>query len=85
MKTPHIAGKEPIISEMNPGEYYWCACGLSKKQPFCDGSHIDSGYGPVKLILTKKKKIAWCVCKHTKKPPFCDATHITLHPYKKIK
>jgi len=55
--------------------YYWCACGLSKKQPFCDGSHTSTDFQPVKYMAEKSKTIFFCGCKQTANPPFCDGSH----------
>ena len=70
--------KKPYAVELEAGEYYWCACGLSKKQPFCDGSHKGTNFTPVKFILDKKETKYLCGCKATKTPPFCDGTHNKL-------
>lgn len=78
---PVIAGLRSIKLEMMPGEYYWCACGQSKNQPFCDGSHAGSGFTPVKTRITEKKPVKWCACKHTLTPPFCDHSHRNLEGY----
>ncbi len=75
---PHIADKKPLVLEMEPGTYYWCSCGLSKKQPFCDGSHKGTDFTPVKLVIDKKRKFAWCLCKHSEKGPQCDGAHVKL-------
>ncbi|MDD2706411.1 MAG: CDGSH iron-sulfur domain-containing protein [Verrucomicrobiae bacterium] len=72
---PVIAGRTPIILEMQPGDYYWCACGRSKQQPFCDGSHRGTGFKPIKTTITEVRTVAWCACKHSKNRPFCDGTH----------
>ena len=78
MSKPKIADKFPKVLEMEPGEYYWCACGKSSKQPFCDGSHKGTEFIPKLVKIEEKKKVYWCMCKHTKNPPFCDGTHKTL-------
>jgi len=78
METPKIADTKPLIISMEAGEYYWCACGESKTQPFCDGSHKGTDFSPLKVALPDPKKVAWCLCKHTKKPPFCDGSHSKL-------
>ncbi len=74
--------KTPYLMSMKAGEYWWCSCGESAKQPFCDGSHKSGGRGklPLKVVLETAKKVAWCGCKKTKKPPFCDGTHARLRP-----
>lgn len=78
MSEPKIAGLKPIKLEMESGEYFWCACGLSATQPFCDGSHKGSGFSPVKVTIEEKTLVAWCACKHSKKGAFCDGTHRQL-------
>jgi CDGSH iron-sulfur domain-containing protein 3 len=79
MIKPEIAKKEPYEIELEKGTYFWCACGKSKTQPFCDGSHNkESMFEPVKFKIEKKGKYWLCGCKHTGTPPFCDGTHIKL-------
>jgi CDGSH-type Zn-finger protein len=56
MSEPTIAQKAPYAQELEPGTYWWCACGKSKTQPFCDGSHQGSDFQPVKFEVTEKKK-----------------------------
>lgn len=78
MSDPVIAQKSPYVMEMEPGTYFWCACGKSKKQPFCDGSHKGTEFSPVKVEVPEAKKMAWCGCKHSKKTPLCDGSHNKL-------
>jgi len=78
MTNPEIPQKEPFGLQLEPGTYWWCACGRSKNQPFCDGSHKDTGFEPVKTEIASNKKVWLCGCKHTKTPPFCDGTHNSL-------
>jgi CDGSH-type Zn-finger protein len=78
MSQPKVAQKAPYILEVEPGKYAWCACGLSAKQPFCDGSHKTTDLKPVIEDITEKKKVAWCGCKATGKKPMCDGTHRNL-------
>lgn len=78
MAEPVIADRKPTVLELEPGTYWWCACGRSKNQPWCDGSHKGTEFSPVKLEVTEKKRYALCLCKHTKKPPLCDGTHKNL-------
>lgn len=78
MKTPHIPQKSSIRMEMEAGTYFWCACGLSQNQPFCDGSHKGTDFVPQKVEITEKKMVSWCACKYSKRNPFCDGSHKTL-------
>jgi CDGSH-type Zn-finger protein len=78
MPEPQIAQRSPYVLKMTPGTYWWCACGRSRNQPFCDGSHKDTGLGPVKVELAQEKNVAWCGCKRSKNGAFCDGTHRSL-------
>ena len=78
MNQPEIAQKSPYVLELAPGTYWWCACGKSKNQPYCDGSHQGSGFTPVKLEIAQPQKVALCGCKRSKNPPFCDGSHNKL-------
>jgi CDGSH iron-sulfur domain-containing protein 3 len=78
MSKPEIPQKSPYILELDAATYWWCACGRSKTQPFCDGSHKGSDFAPVKLELTEKSKLALCGCKHSAKKPYCDGSHNKL-------
>jgi CDGSH iron-sulfur domain-containing protein 3 len=59
-------------------EYWWCACGRSKSQPLCDGSHRGSGVTPVPFKLDESKEVWLCGCKTTRTRPFCDGSHTRL-------
>ena len=78
MTQPKIADKKPAVLELAPGTYHWCTCGLSKKQPFCDGNHKGTEFTPMAFELKEKKKVALCQCKATKNPPYCDGAHSKL-------
>ena len=78
MPQPHIAQRSPYAVELAPGDYWWCACGRSKRQPFCDGSHRDSEFSPVKFTMGEAQKVWLCGCKRSKKMPFCDGSHRSL-------
>jgi CDGSH-type Zn-finger protein len=80
MTKPHIASKEPIAVQVEKGkEYWWCSCGLSKSQPFCDGSHNAEGkFSPVAWTAPKSGERWFCQCKQTNNGPFCDSAHNNL-------
>lgn len=78
MSEPTIADKKAMVMELEAGEYYWCACGKSAKQPFCDGAHKGTDISPLRFILDKKKTVPMCMCKYTEKPPYCDGAHSKL-------
>jgi CDGSH-type Zn-finger protein len=79
MDQPEIAGRAPIIVEVKAGEsYWWCACGRSKSQPFCDGSHKGTPFQPIEYKAEATKRVAFCVCKQSKNKPLCDGTHKSL-------
>jgi len=76
MTSPHIAAKAPIATELKAGQtVYWCSCGQSKNQPFCDGSHKGSEFVPMAYTAEKDGTAYLCGCKHTKNAPLCDGTH----------
>lgn len=74
--TPEIAQKAPYPVEVENGKtYFWCACGKSAKQPFCDGSHKGTSFSPVKYTAEKDGKVFFCGCKDSAKSPLCDGSH----------
>jgi CDGSH-type Zn-finger protein len=79
MADPEIAIKKPCVMELEPGEsYWWCACGRSKNQPFCDGSHEGTEFEPTEIKVDKRKNYALCQCKRSGTDPWCDGTHSKL-------
>lgn len=77
--TPNIAQKAPFPIEVEAGKsYFWCSCGQSARQPFCDGSHKGSAFAPLKYDAAESKKVFFCGCKHAGKAPLCDGTHKEL-------
>jgi CDGSH-type Zn-finger protein len=79
MTAPKIAQKAPYPVEVEAGKsYFWCSCGQSSKQPFCDGSHQGSDFAPVKFEGTESKTVFFCGCKHSGAPVTCDGSHNAL-------
>jgi CDGSH-type Zn-finger protein len=79
MIEPNIGGREPIAIEVAAGEsYWWCACGRSKAQPFCDGSHKGTPFTPLEFKPEKSGKVFFCTCKRSVKMPLCDGSHKKL-------
>jgi CDGSH-type Zn-finger protein len=60
------------------GRYFWCSCGRSKQQPFCDGSHAGTGFAPVAFTAARDEEVILCGCKQTGSAPFCDGSHSSL-------
>ncbi len=75
MSDPVVVAKKPLVLELDPGSYHWCACGRSQDQPFCDGSHKGTGITPVAFTVENREKVWLCQCRHTRTPPYCDGTH----------
>lgn len=79
MAEPTIASKTPFPVDVEAGKsYWWCSCGKSQKQPFCDGSHKGSEFTPREFKATESKKVWFCGCKHTATAPLCDGSHKKL-------
>jgi CDGSH-type Zn-finger protein len=77
--APVVAQKAPYAVDVQAGKtYYWCSCGLSTKQPFCDGSHKSTSLTPLAHTASKDEKLWFCGCKATGKQPFCDGRHKSL-------
>ena len=79
MSENQRAGDAPIGIDVLEGKsYYWCSCGKSSKQPFCDGSHEGTEFLPLKVKLDEEKDVFFCGCKMSKNGAFCDGTHKDL-------
>ena len=76
MNSPKIVQKFPYkVNVESEKSYWWCSCGKSSKQPFCDGSHDGSKFGPKTYKAEQTKKVFFCTCKQTDNPPLCDGSH----------
>ncbi len=76
---PVIAATKPCLTSLVEGKrYFWCTCGRSKMQPFCDGSHAGTKFRPLKFVAEKTEDVLLCACKHTRSAPFCDGAHNNL-------
>lgn len=76
MEEPVVTQKAPFPVEIEGGKkYYYCTCGKSEKQPFCDGSHKGSSFQPKMIEAEETKTLYFCGCRHSKKGHLCDGTH----------
>jgi CDGSH-type Zn-finger protein len=76
---PTVAGRGPIAVDVEAGKrYYWCSCGLSTTQPFCNGAHQGSRFTPLEYLAERTGRVYFCACKHSARAPLCDGTHKTL-------
>ena len=79
MNDPVMPQKAPYAVEVEAGkDYFWCSCGRSAVQPFCDGSHKGTGFVPLKFTPETSGIVHLCGCKHSNRPPYCDGTHSKL-------
>lgn len=79
MSTGKATQNSPYRVEVEEGKsYFWCACGLSSNQPFCDGSHKGSEFSPMKYTAEKDGMVAFCGCRQSGNQPMCDGTHRSL-------
>ena len=79
MNNPDIPQKAPYAVDVEAGKsYWWCACGKSKSQPLCDGSHKGTAFTPVEYKAEKSEKVWFCGCKHSANKPLCDGSHKKL-------
>ncbi len=79
MSKGKVAGKAPIRVELQKGEkYFWCSCGESANQPWCDGAHKGSDFSPVMVTVEESRMYSMCTCKQSARPHFCDGSHKEL-------
>ena len=79
MSTPDIPQKKPLPVDVEEGrKYFWCSCGKSDRQPFCDGSHQGTEFLPLTYVAETTRTLYFCACKHTRGAPLCDGSHNSL-------
>ena len=79
MSTPDIPQKTSLPVDVEEGrKYFWCSCGKSNRQPFCDGSHQGSEFLPLTYVAETTRTLYFCACKHTRGEPLCDGSHNSL-------
>lgn len=79
MPDPAVPQKAPFPVEVEEGKtYFWCACGRSSKQPFCDGSHKGTDFAPVRYAAERSGRVFFCGCKHSARSPLCDGSHARI-------
>ncbi len=79
MAEPKIAQKGPYIVDVEAGKtYYWCQCGRSNNQPFCDGSHSETEFTPIEYKAEDTRAVQFCGCKRSGRKPLCDGTHTKI-------
>ncbi|MEX0645587.1 MAG: CDGSH iron-sulfur domain-containing protein, partial [Parvularculaceae bacterium] len=81
MAEPEISGAKPILVTLGQkgDAIFWCACGRSNSQPFCDGSHAGTPFRPLRYVVARNEEEGlFCACKRTRTPPFCDGSHNRL-------
>ncbi|MEP0774077.1 MAG: CDGSH iron-sulfur domain-containing protein [Acidobacteriota bacterium] len=78
MSDPVVASRKSVRLTLTPGTYWWCSCGRSASQPFCDGSHKGTEFSPLQFEVEREREVFLCQCKHTRTPPHCDGSHKAL-------
>jgi CDGSH-type Zn-finger protein len=75
MAKPDSPRSQPRVVVLKPGNYYWCACGRTRRPPYCDGSHKGSGISPVRHVQSVEGEVTLCGCQQSSTPPLCDDRH----------
>ena len=79
MSTADIPQKSPLPEDVEAGpKYFWCSCGNSNRQPFCDGAHQGTDFLPLTYTAETTRTLYFCACKHTRDAPLCDGSHNSL-------
>jgi len=75
MEEPFVYQKKSLTVRLDPGVYFYCRCGKTENQPFCDGHHKGTSFEPKKFTITEPASVSICLCRHTENSPFCDGSH----------
>ena len=77
-EKPKVVQKKAYHELLEAGVYFYCTCGLSSRQPFCNGNHEGTSFTPKRFKIPEDSSVYLCGCKYTKNAPYCDGSHKRL-------